>query len=111
MAMTLTGYTTDIECTLPVDSGTYTADQFSTEITYTDAVNQVLITTVYTNPAAVTIVQPTVSVEGSVTITGVPVYDGSNRIETKYYNNIDFNAATEITSIAVSGTFTREYTV
>lgn len=104
--LTVQNYYTTITVVLPVGTTVYSENQFSVEVTHT--VNNVTQTTLYA-PQGMQITNPTVSTTGLATINNVPVFSSPNSIKVRYYDNIDFSAATNVDTLGTSGTYIRTY--
>jgi hypothetical protein len=91
---------------LPAGTPSYVGSRIGVEITGLVGTTETTIL----KKTDISVVNATSSATGSITVNNIPLFDGSgNSVKVKYYNNSDFNLATQVDIVAVNGTYVRAY--
>jgi hypothetical protein len=99
----MSNFTGTVTCELPVNSGTYTIGNFRVEVSAVD--NELNVVTTLVTPTAGTVVNPTSSVAGSVSIPNIPLNNsGGNSVKVRY-----LKSTTEIVTLGITGTYAKSY--
>lgn len=104
----ITNHKCSVLIVLPSGSPARNANQISVEV-YGFS-NGVQNNIVFNSPSNFVVVQPTSSSPGSITINNIPLTNGSgNSIKVKYYNSSNFEIATSVEVLTVTGTYVNKY--